>query len=421
MSKINTYYWLQEAEQPVAQTTPDVNPDFGGNPMGQEQQPYPPTPEDDVTQDPEQVDSTEQPEAKDYEQWRHDFFDLAIKGDPAELISAISMVRERELEAPQRKFVEDNLSISLYRQDANIDKASREIRTLIKKDLDQINPGTTIMQHITAVLDKTIVLQENFVKLAGMYSRKGDIHRQFVCALLGAIQVGGGGEREDLIYPEKDFSINLSTRFYSDFGEINIGKWSLKTDDPQRYLHEVELKQLAEGAPEEKQVLRRRIIIESIARKYKDRAFLVHILTPDGTLCCLGWDVGNSLLAAYKEGKIVVRGRQTEVNDAQISDDGDIVPLLDYDILYVKETGEVDDNGRPQAEEVPFMERRNSILYVKADNKLLQIAADSMSGMFFKQLPWTGNPSDILVLSRCVPNIQEMLAKRCAGAGVAGV
>jgi hypothetical protein len=425
-SNINQYYWFEAEQGGTAAQAPTTDPLQQGataQPMppanmqpNQQVGPTPPEEDQDVTEDPQDPEENEEEEKeKDFEQWRHEFFDLAIKCDPNELISSVRHVRDRELEPSQRKFVEDNLAISLYRQDANIAKASQEIRNLIKKDLDRINPGTTVMQHITATLEKMPVLQENFIKMLGLFGMKGDVHRQFTASLLGAVQVGGGGEKEDIIFVDKDYTINISTRFYSDFGEINIGKWSLKTDDPEKYLTEPELKRLTEGSPEERQVLRRRVIIESIAKKYKNRSYIIHIVSQDGTVYCLGWDLGNSLLAAYKDGKIIVRGRDSEINDAQITDAGEIVPVIDLDILYVKETGEVDNNGKPEAEEITFMERRNSILYLKADSELIQTAADAMSGMFFRQLPWNGNPSSIRVLSRCTCNIQEILSKRCYG------
>lgn len=270
------------------------------------------------------------------------------------------------------------------------------------------------MQHITLTLEKMQILQENFVKLSGLYGKKGEVHRQFVCALLGGVETPSA-DREEVIYVGKDYTINISTRMNSDFGEINLGRWELKSDDPEKYLSESELKRLSGGAPEEKQVLRRRVIIESISAKFKQRAFLIHVVTPDGTVHALGWDLGNSLKAAYKEGKVIVRGRESEVHNAQIDDDGHIVGLIDVDIMYVRETGEINSFGHPESEEISFLEHRNSNLYVKADANLLRVCADSMSGLFYRSMPWNGNPSDIQVLSRCVPSITEILGKRCYG------
>ncbi len=173
-----------------------------------------------------------------------------------------------------------------------------------------------------------------------------------------------------------------------------------------------ERESLSEGSPEEKQVLRRKIIIKSVAETYRKRAFLIHVVTADGTTYMIGWDLGNSLMDAYKEGKIVVRGQENEAKEVLIGDDGEIIPVIDYSILFVKETGEVDDSGRPETEEVPFIQRRDSTLYLTADLDTLKIASAGMSGIFFNSVPYGGNPSDIKQLQKAVPGLYEILSKQ---------
>lgn len=418
MPTINMLDWLlDEAEEPVAAQAPTTDPN--ANPVTAQPtaaQP-PPQPEDNVEDDPATPDEDEGDKpARDFETWRHEFLELSIKGDVAEMLDAIGQVRNHEgLESAQRKFIEDNLQILLYRQDANVAKATKMIRNLIKDDLDRTNPGTTVMQHITATLEQDIVLMQVLFKLTNLYGMKADLHRKYLAGLLGAVQVGGGGQREDLLYSEKDYTINFSTRFATQFGEITLGKWSLKNDDPQRYLTEPELERLSEGSPEEKQTLRRRIILESIADKFKERAFLIHIVDLSGAVIAIGWDLGDSLLAAYKEGKVVVRGQENEEKDAMISDSGEIVTLIDLDILFVKETGSSDDDGKPEMVEVPFMERRDAALYLTAELETLQTASSSLSGMFLREMPYAGNPAEVLTIARCVPDLPSLLNKRCAG------
>jgi hypothetical protein len=231
-----------------------------------------------------------------------------------------------------------------------------------------------------------------------------------MAALTGSIQMGGGGSGEDLAYSEKDFSIRFNTRFGTQFGEISIGKWSLQQDDPERYLQEAELERLSDGSPEEKQVLRRRIVIESIAERFKNRAFLVHVVSPDeGAIYCVGWDMADSLLAGYKEGKIIVRSRDASDSEAMIDDEGAIVPLLDLSIFYLKETGDSNENGKPKTKEVPFIERRDGTLYLNAQLETVRDVSTGMQGIFFKEIPFNGNPSDIKGVMRSVPNLEEIL------------
>ncbi len=423
MTNNNIYFWL-EAEQPAAPQAPTSDPLSAGQagqipPQEPPQQPAPgddpsagaqPDP-DDVTQDPQ---SMEEPKAEEqsFEEWKHNFLEMAIKADNEELVYMLNAVRDRELEVSQRRFVEDNIQVFMFRRDANVLKASKEFRNLLKQDLDRTNPGTTVMQHLTQVLDANPLLYQGLIKLSGTFAWKADLHRKWIAAFLGAVQVGGGATNKDIQICEKEFDINLSTRFATQFGEINIGKWSLIESDPKEYLKPDEQESLQEGSPEEKQVLRRKIIVKSIGETYRKRAFCVHVVSTDGTVYSLGWDLGNSILEAYKAGKVVVRGRENEDKEIMIGDDGEIIPVIDYSILFVRETGEVDDNGRPETEEVPFIERRDSTLYLVADMEVLKMASSGMSGMFFHQVPYGGNPAEILQLQRSIPGLYELISKQ---------
>lgn len=390
---------------------PDM-PQSGGQDMNQ------PDP-DDVMNDPRDADVPEDDSPKDFERWRKEFLELSIKGDTNEMMASIQPMRTLPadaLTASQQKFVEDNIQILFYRQSEMTIPVTKEIRRLIKDDIDRTNPGTTIMQHITNVLEKQGLMQQVLIKLSGLFGLKAELHRKFIAALTGSVQVGGGNKnRADMIFSDTEYTIDITTRFATQFGEINIGAWSLKEDDPEQFLTEPELERLAEGSPEEKQVLRRRIICESIAKKYSERAMIIHVVTPEGTIHSLGWDFGTSLLDAYKKGKVIVRGQKSTTRDAMINDQGQIIPLIDLDILFIRDTQETDENGRPIQVEVEFLSRRDSILYLTADLDTIHQAASSMSGCFFRELPYGGNPSDLTILRCCSADLVEILGKRCIG------
>lgn len=423
---INKYTWL-EAEEPMAQQAPTndpvdaPNPAMNPTPPDQQQPEVDPqnqdqSQEDEIDQDPVSPDNIEEKEIPDYEQWKHNFCKLSIQNNIEEMIDSIHEVRQlKGLQISQNKFIDDNLNILLYRREANIKQANKEIRKLVKQKLDRTNPGTNIMQHIMNVLEKDISLQQNLIKMSGMYSQKSEVHRKFITALLGAVEFGGGQTNPDLMFfISESVTSKLSTRFVADFGEINLGKWTLKTSDPNRYLSESELDRLKSGSPEEKQTLRRRIIIESIGEKFKERAFLVHIVGNDGTIFSLGLDLGDCLLNAYRHGKVIIRGRENDEKDAMISDTGDIIPLVDIDVLFVKETGETDEDGKPTLIEVPFIQRRDSMLYLIAPLETLKNASNVLSGMFFNQMPYNGNPAEVENLRKCVPSLTEILNRTCS-------
>jgi len=358
----------------------------------------------------------EESEDADFEQWKKEFFKLAIKGDPQEMLEMLNKVRESdqgEVQAYQRKFIEDNFQIQTLRLNSNIAKASQEVRKLIKEQLDQNNPASSVVNHLGAVLELDPLLNNIFIKLDGYGGLKGDLHRKFLAALMGAVQVSSGADGEDIIFNEKEYSIMMSTRFSAKWGKVKLGDWSLREDDPQRYLSEPELKRLEGGSPEEKDVLRRRIVLESIAEKFEQRAFVFHVVDDNGAIHTLGWDAAGSLRAAYTEGKLVVRTRHAENSEAMIDDNGQLIPLIDLNIYYVKETGQTDEEGMPATEEIEFMERRNGMLFLTASLQTIKESASALQGAVFKETPYNGNPSDLKTLRRCVYSTHDLLLKQC--------
>lgn len=409
MSKGHRWYFWED-EQPLANQAPMGQPQV---PQQQPQQQQTPAPMPDITQDPQHPDmSGDQGGGQGFEEWRNEYFKAAINCDTEEMLQSLKSVREHDLEPTQRKFVEDNIQIQFLRQDSNIDKASKEIRKSIKDSFDENYPATSVMQYVCASLEKMPVLNNVFFKLLGTFGMKIDLHRKFMAALLGAVQTGGGGNVEDIVYSEKEYSIDFSTRFSSQWGELNIGKWALKADDPQRYLEEPEVARLKDGAPEERVVLRHRIVLASIAERFTKRAFLIHVANPDGTVHAMGWDVGESIKSGYVDGKLVVRTKAGDSAEAMIDDDGNVIPITDLHVKFVKDTGRTDDNGRPMKREYPFMERIDGTLYFTASLETIRAMSDAMSGVFFKEIPFSGNPSDIKQLMRAVPTVDEILLRK---------
>ena len=424
-NRINENEWLVEFDLPPAGGQPDMG--AGGPPMGQpggpedpmgqqdpnqmtvDQQPV----EDEVADDPQYPEMPEENEKDDFEVWKIKFVKESIKGEPNKLIDMLLKVRDRELDAYPRKFVEDNVDIQQLRQNSNIFQASTEIRKLIKKDFDRTNPATSVMNHVTSVLDQNPLLNEIYIKCTGMGGGKNDQHRKFFAALLGAVQLGSGGQNEDLVFEESDYSIRLSTRFAAKWGDVNIGRWFLKEDDPERFLKEAELDRLDGGSPEERDVLRRRVVVESIAAQFMERAFAINVVGPDGTVHHLGWDLGNSLKSAFLDGKLVVRTRDNDNKESFIDEDGSIISVPNMDIYYVKESQSLNSAAQTELEELEFMSHRDGSLYLTANLDLLKEAAVSLQGMIFRETLFQGNPSDFLRIQRCVPSSAEMLLRQC--------
>lgn len=429
MRNLNWYEWLVN-EEPFALSSAGTPGDPSGIAMGaggsspQDQGVTDPTalpppeqnpPPEDVTQDPEFPDMPDDmtDESTDFETWKAEYLQMAIDGETYELKASLEDINSRPgLTAPQKKFIYDNIQIQTIREDGSVENLTKEIKKLVKQEMDLNNPGTILIQHIHAALEKDLFVPGVFIKLSALYGLKGDLHRKFIAALLGAVQVGGGKNMEDLILSEKEYSINVSTRFATEFGNLNLGSWCLEEDDV-RFLEEPERKRLEEGSPEEKDVLRRRVVMESIAAKFEKKSFIIHVTGDDGTVYGLGWDISESLKSAYQEGKLVVRTRKSADSKAMIDENGQIVPLFDLFIYYQMDKGEVDESGDQKLTKTRFMEWRDGSLYLTADLETVRNAASGMSGISFKELPFHGNPSDIQRLAQCIPSAHEMLLRRC--------
>lgn len=429
MSRYNVEDWLLEYDIPAAAANPDPSggmqaPESDPNAQMQQQpdpnqaQPDPnaaQNPQDDITQDPQAPDMPEQkPQASDFETWKNQFLKESIKGDTNALVDLINQIRDKSgLQPYQRKFVEDNLNIQLMRLDSNVEKTSKEFRRQIRQQLDRNNPATTVVNHLASILETMPVLNNNFIKLNGYAGLKGDLHRKYLAALTGSVQVGSGANNEDLIFNEREYSILISSRMNARWGDVTLASWSLREDDPEKFLTEPELKRLTEGSPEEREALRCRIVVESIAQMLETRAFVIHVVGEDGTIYTMGWDISSSLRSAFVEGKLVVKMRHSGDNEALIDADGNIVPLMDIKIAYMKETGKQNEDGKPEMDELDFIERRDGMLFLTASLQTVKEASTALRGISFKEAPYNGNPSDLLTLQRCVYSGHDLLMRQC--------
>jgi hypothetical protein len=363
--------------------------------------------------EPKEPDMPKDSKVSDFSSWKNKFFKESIKNDVGTLLQMIMNVRDSDLSTYQKKFVEDNLQIVFLRQNSNINKASGDMRKKIRDDLDMANPGVSLTNHFATTLGSMPELVNTFIKISGYCSNKADLHRKYIASLIGAIQVGSGAQQEDIVYNEKTYSIRISTRFNSKFGSIDAGRWSLQQDDPEKYLADAELEKLDSGAPEEKKVLRHRIIIESIATSFEKRVFIVNVLADNGTLYFIGMDLSNVLRSGYDNGVLTVSSYQNDASEALFDSDGNLVTLQDIKIQYQKETGEMDENGNPLKDKTEFIVKKDGLLLINASLETLMDAAGNVNGLSVKELPFNGNPSDLVNLTRCVASTPELVLRNC--------
>lgn len=419
--------WLFEQDMPVPPTPPsdpnmvgDAAPPTGQDAPSSAEQPVPPpnppAEQEDISGDPQTPDMPEeQPEDQDFHVWKHNFEKESIKGDVSKMKSMLSMMRKRDLNSYQSRYVRDNWNIILLREYANINAVSKDIRRMIKDQIDRNNPATSVANYMTQALESHREVADIFIKLIGYGGLKTELHRKLIASLLGAVQLGVGSNTDNITYFDREYTIAISTRYNAKWGNVIIGPWSLEEQDPEKYLSEAERNKLSEGSPEERDVLRRRVVIESIAEKFKTRSFIINVVSEDGTIYFLGWDIAGSLRNAYESGKIVVKTRSSGNSEAMIDESGQIVPAMDWIIYYVKHSGEQDINGKVKKKIVPFIVRRNGNLILVANDQTIRDASSGLSGIAFKEMPYQGNPSDLPILRDCVYTAFDLLMRTCNG------
>jgi len=388
---------VENPDEEKSKTEPDS---LAQAPEVQDDQIVPDIPEEDKDQD-------------NFESWKMKFFKDSINSSTNDLIESIEQIRDDDLDSYQRKFVEDNLQILFLKQNANIEKANKELRKLINSELDENNPSVSLANHLDYVFKKMPELLKVLIKIKGTLGMKADLHRKYLSSLLGAVQVGSGSENEDIIYNNVNYSIKISTRFNEKWGKVDLGKWGLKINDQEKYLEEPELKRLEEGSPEEKEVLRKRIIVESISDFYKERSFLINVVGPEGTVYLLAIDLNSCLSSSYSEGKIIIKFLSSEENECLFDSNGNILPSLNIKINLAVEKDELDENGMPKKDELNFIEKINGNLFLTSSFDTLKKAVAVLNGVSLKEFPYGGNPSDIPIIQRCVPSANEILMRSC--------
>lgn len=424
MMKYNTLnFWTEEEEiSPKQNTTPAegevASQDSAPMDQGTEGQdddqtktdPNAPEPLGELAPDmPEEDNET----LENFESWKIAFFKDSIHSDVNSLIESINKIRDENLDSYQRKFVEDNLQILFLRQNSNIEKANKEIRKLIRAELDENNPSVSLINHLESIFKKNVELNNVLIKIKGTLGMKSDLHRKFLSSLLGCVQVGNGADNEDIIYNDTNYSIKISTRFNEKWGKLELGRWYLKASDPESFLDEAELKRMQEGSPEEREVLKKRVIVDSISEHYKERSFISNIVSNDGTIHFLGIDINSCIASSYNEGKMIVKFTNSDDNECSLDSDGNIATYVSVKISCLVDTDELDENGFPKKEELDFMEKVNGSLFLTASLDTMKKVSGSMNGIIFKELPYNGNPSDIHKIQRCVPSANEILMRSC--------
>jgi len=280
--------------------------------------------------------------------------------------------------------------------------------------------GTELYSVVSSEIEPYKAITDCLVKLPAFYSMKSDLYRKAMGAMMNGVQIGSGGSLEDLFIPlgEDGVGIKVCTRCYTDFGNIQIGKWNLQFNDPENFLSDAELQKLNNtGSPEEKEVLRKRVVVESIAENFKDKVYLCMIVDPNmGERHEIGFNFAELMRDGWKNGYISIEFKASVgKGEAGVQVDGELIDLQEVQIDYIKENADkLDEEGKPVKEHVELMEVKNGFLYVTVmGDEFTNFANDAQAGLFYSSKPFDSGPEELLKVQRCVPDIKEILLKKC--------
>lgn len=290
----------------------------------------------------------------------------------------------------------------------------------IPSNMSQAVSGVELYSILSSETEQYPNITNTMVKLPSFYSMKSDLYRKVMAALMNGVQIGAGGTLEDLFIPiaEGGIGIKVCTRCYTDFGNVQIGKWSLQFNDPENYLSDAELEKLNDtGSPEEKEVLHKRVVVESIAEAFKDKVYLVLISDPnDGTRYEIGFNFSDLIRDGWKNGYISIDFKaNVGKGEAGVQIDGEMIDLQNIVIEFVrKNASQLDEEGLPSKEYIELMKLKNGYLYlVITGQDFSDFANISQTGLFYSEKQFDSGPEELHKIQRCVPDIKEIILKQC--------
>ena len=338
-------------------------------------------------------------ELLDFDSFRDEYIDATVNEKPDALLEKLDQLRGIvDLGPKERKFLNDNIHILLLMREQEIYDASRK--------LHRVELALDLVSQLSETLDKTAILNEVPIKLPSFFGMKADLYRKFVAALCGGVQIGSGATVEDIVIsPTKGQRHLISTRFYTDFGSIEIIPWTLSPGDPELFLKDIERERLQNGSPEEKNVLLKRVILASISKLIKGRVFLICLLNPStGKRTDIGLQLDQFLLEGYSKGAIQIEIAKDE-EKVGVLQRGGTTPLGRIQFVFKGD----DPASKPSV----LMEVQDGVLCLVADGDVIEDSINMIGNGVLNKSEFEGSDEDLDKTQRCVPTIQEMILKRC--------
>ena len=381
------------------------------------------------------------PEPDEFTVQQLEYLNLLFRNKSEQYAAHLAKMRELDpslLTPSRRRFIDDNLSVASMLLEASVADFSRKFKTKIKA----AGSFSEAWDDVGSILESNRDLGEAFFKLGRLGAARADAARKLIAALASGAQIGSGGDGPDIIIPtEKNGKgVWLGIKAGVNWSNIEIARWQLSADDPGRYLDEVEAQRLENGSPEERAVIRKRLVVESVSAALSDYEVLIIVANPDGTWEELCFTPSTFIKDAFQQGTVTVIEIQDDGSGSSFTSDGKIASCVRFGFVFVEtqpapfsspveylatEQAEPEppstDEPEPTPEAAPeepqpigtFIEQRGDRLVLSLPPGGAARLAEAAS-MFYASRTWTA-PDDVSKLRAyyCVPDARDVLFKRC--------
>lgn len=308
----------------------------------------------------------------------------------------------KKMTPSQRNFIEINRSTASLLEETIFLNIQKSIVKSIRED--------TLWETMYDFFDSIPEMNAAIQRLPMLGPDKNNLYRQIGAALTRGVVVPGvqGGE---VLFFDKEKEIKRSIfQAYSDWGYMKLGKINIKRDSLKEYLTGDEIQKIEKGSPEEKRVLRNRLVIEAIASQLGGITYSILVIDPDsGNWDALTFD-SEWFRSAYEAGQItVIESFEDPDGNLYIDDDYDLVSVNNWGIALLSN----EDRAENQTGERVVV--KNPIAVLDGTDFIFTISKENAKKleMDVREFLWKqGDVESLREIQKKIPNAKEKIMKR---------
>jgi hypothetical protein len=321
--------------------------------------------------------------------------------DKQALESFLKMNAGKDSASSFRTFISSNLSaVSLLEE------------TVIKESQKVIRRGKSaedMVANLESELTGRNEYKECVQRISALGGNRGNAWRQLIAAMCGGVIVPGpvGSEVHIPIGRKKNAeSLILRPQAYLGWGAIDLGRVIITSDSSREYLGSEEQSKLIGGAPEEKRVLRNRMVIEAICDQLGNGIYAILVVSEEGPWQTAYFD-SEMFREAYEAGILTVIEPHTEPGSTiAFNSDGEPVELVSWGLASIdKEDSTINPStGEKVYEAIQIGESKGErLLFVGDSGHLSEVGANVYDhSMDFEK-------EELLSIRHSVPSARETI------------